>query len=194
MELGLERERLLALLQEAGERHGRAMTCREWDEEGLRPSSTAIRRRLGGWKRAWREAGWSAPGRRWQDEEILARLREAGEAAGGAIGRAAWSRERRRPSVSTVVARFGSWRRAWQLAGFPEAGRWKQPPLDAIRRRLEEGGLTGRQEQVLRLVLALGSESAAARALGVTSQAVAQVVQRALRKMVASQGAKPRGR
>lgn len=175
------REKALALLREVAGRHGGPISMVAWDAAGIRPTAHAIAHTFGGWRRAWAAAGIEAPlrRRRWTDDVILDRMREAAAGAGRALTRAEWAG--RRPSAGLVVRRFGSWPAAWRAAGIGHP-RDRVSLLEAVRVRLAAGGLTRAERRALEAVVEAGSEAAAAERLGLTRQAVSASVRRALRR------------
>ena len=91
------------------------MTEKEWDFDKRRPESSEIVSLFYSWDRAWRLAGITIPkNHRFSDDELLQALKDRGEFAPKSV----WNSERRSPGTHVIITRFGSWRSAWERAGF----------------------------------------------------------------------------
>lgn len=116
---------LIGLLQVAASRLGRSPQAVEWDRQRRegQPSSSLYDVRFGGWAKALAAAGLEpAPlsGTQftitWTAEKILDVLRADLAKRGRRPTMDEWEREYAKPVAATIVARFGSWLAAWQLA------------------------------------------------------------------------------
>jgi hypothetical protein len=104
------KEKIIRVLREHPE-----LSARKWMRLHLRPSVHAIRLYFGSWNNARKAAGLRArQGREahYTDEELLDVLR-----AHPRLSAVRWKRRELKPSVFTIVKRFGSWNRARTLAG-----------------------------------------------------------------------------
>jgi hypothetical protein len=110
------------------------------------PSSSTITRRFGGWRRALKRVGHFSvrqERRNFSDEEVRDALRVWADTGGdrrAATYSASVAGQSDRPSLTTVVLRFGSWPAALAEIGEESAGRRWTPDqaLDAVACWLDE--------------------------------------------------------
>jgi hypothetical protein len=115
---------LIETMRATYRRLGRVPSLRERykdDHLGL-PHPRTFQRLFGGWNAAWEAAGFTvrATGgqRKWTDDEMLDVIRaRSAELNGAPIVRDRWDRDGLKPTSGAIRRRFGTWRRALDLAG-----------------------------------------------------------------------------
>jgi hypothetical protein len=109
----LSKDKILQVLTD----FGRYCTARDWDEAGHHPTSRTIRKVFGTWKDAWIAAGVPYPA----SQRIVTydAMVKALQSAGTFVPAQLWDASGRIPSSHTIRKCFGSWDKAWEVAGIP---------------------------------------------------------------------------
>lgn len=112
-----EEDLISAIRKKAGEL-GRPPMEKEWDLSA--PSFRTLVRRFGSWREALRRAGFEGGRSPCSDEELVSTLKAWAKEFGRAP--AMLEVRGRRPAPETIARRFGSWKKALELAGLA----WKE--------------------------------------------------------------------
>lgn len=114
-------ERMIGRVQVLRMQLGRTPLLADWEKAGCRPVREVIRWRFGTWEGFVKAAGLEphippACTRRYSEEEMLATLRQVMDELGRPPTRTDWRARDVSPNQTTYAKRFGSWKRALELA------------------------------------------------------------------------------
>jgi len=190
------RETVLSVLQEAGAEHG-YWTVTKWTQTKRQPTADTVKCLFGGWTVAWEAAGYPGPhpGQHWTQQTAREALARIGEERSQWLTIQEWEQAGYLPSIPTVFRLFGSWRAAWNAAGFTLPSRWqhhhhesqgtwtRDTVLTALRRHTRSDGTIMNSNDwnrnklhptVSTIIKICGSYPAAVHALGVSIVSDAQ--------------------